>query len=272
MGFQGRLGLLPPDAEILSDALAVSRQEGNFVFFNPGGPILRAAEGDAEQIRLAGVLLLDSDIGGGVKVGELAAVLGVHRSSLHRWRQAYEAESLEELREEKRGPKGAHKLRGAVLDRAQRDLDQGRTQAEAPRRGGAPRWGTRLDTSWDGSLVEGHPRTIPYSLPALPLPTNCKGHARLALQGKARGPSSTRRQTSATSLEWVQRYHPRDLPHSPAPCGGHSPQGRGPPHLLRGHNDCGGNAESTYASAALTISFASAWISLRCASPWKLSA
>ena len=144
MGFQGRLGLLPPDAEILSDALAVSRQDGNLVFFNPGGPILRAAEGDAEQVRLAAVLLLDPDIGGGVKVGELAAVLGVHRSSLHRWRQAYEVQSLEGLREEKRGPKGPHKLRGAVRAQAQRDLDQGRSQAEAARRAGVTEGTIRL--------------------------------------------------------------------------------------------------------------------------------
>ena len=115
MGFQGRLGLLPPEAEALSDGLAVSRQDAGIVFFNPGGVILRVAEGDTEQVRLAGVLLLDPELGGGVKVRELAAVLGVHRSSLHRWRQGYEAESLRGLREEKRGPKGPHKLRGTVF-------------------------------------------------------------------------------------------------------------------------------------------------------------
>jgi len=136
MAFQGRLGLLPKGAEILSDTLAVSRADEELVFFNAGGPILRAAPDDPEQVRLAGVQLLDPDIGGGVKVGVLAGVLGVHRSSLHRWGRAYEAESLEGLRSGKRGPKGPHKLRGAVLTQAQRDLDRGLSQAEAARRAG----------------------------------------------------------------------------------------------------------------------------------------
>jgi transcriptional regulator with XRE-family HTH domain len=136
MEFQGRLGLLPKGAEILSETLAVSRADDGLLFFNPGGPILRAAADDPEQVRLAGVQLLDPDIGGGVKVGVLAGVLDVHRSSLHRWRRAYEAESLEGLRSGKRGPKGPHKLRGAVLAQGQRDLDRGLSQTEAARRAG----------------------------------------------------------------------------------------------------------------------------------------
>jgi hypothetical protein len=137
MAFQGRLGLLPKGAKILSETLAVSRADDNtLVFFNAGGPILRTALDDREQLRLAAVLLLDPDIGGGVKVGVLAEVLGVHRSSLHRWGRAYQAESLEGLRSEKRGPKGPHKLRGAVLARAQRHLERGLSQAAVARRAG----------------------------------------------------------------------------------------------------------------------------------------
>ena len=144
MGFQGRLGLLPHDAEVLSDTVAVSRSQGSLLFFNPGGPMLRAVPDDREQVRLAAVHLLDPEIGGGLKVGVLAGVLGVHRASLHRWRRTYEAESVAGLREERRGPKGPHKLRGAVLARAQRDLDQGCSQAEAARRAGVTEGAIRL--------------------------------------------------------------------------------------------------------------------------------
>jgi len=144
VGFQGRLGLLPHDAEVLSDTVAVSRSQGSLLFFNPGGPMLRAVPDDREQVRLAAVHLLDPEIGGGLKVGVLAGVLGVHRASLHRWRRTYEAESVAGLREERRGPKGPHKLRGAVLARAQRDLDQGCSQAEAARRAGVTEGAIRL--------------------------------------------------------------------------------------------------------------------------------
>ena len=136
MTFQGRLGLLPKDAEILTETLAVSRGDGYLVFFNAGGPVLRAATEDLEELRLAGVQLLDPSIGGGVAVGVLARVLDVHRSSLHNWRLAYEAEGLEGLLSGKRGPKGPHKLKGKVLARAQRDLDEGLSQAEIARSAG----------------------------------------------------------------------------------------------------------------------------------------
>lgn len=136
MAFQGRLGLLPKDSEILTETLAVSRGDGYLVFFNAGGPVLRAATQDLEGIRLVGVQLLDPTIGGGVGVGVLARVLGVHRSSLHNWRLAYDAKGLEGLLSGKRGPKGPHKLKGKVLARAQRDLDEGLSQVEVAGRAG----------------------------------------------------------------------------------------------------------------------------------------
>lgn len=136
MAFQGRLGLLPKDSEILTETLAVSRGDGYLVFFNAGGPVLRAATQDLEGIRLVGVQLLDPTIGGGVGVGVLARVLGVHRSSLHNWRLAYDAKGLEGLLSGKRGPKGPHKLKGKVLARAQRDLDEGLSQVEVASRAG----------------------------------------------------------------------------------------------------------------------------------------
>ena len=136
MAFQGRLGLLPQDAKILTETLAVSRGDGYLVFFNAGGPVLRASEEDLEELRLAGVKLLDPTLGGGVAVGVLARVLGVHRSSLHNWRLAYEAKGLEGLLSGKRGPKGPHKLKGKVLARAQRDLDEGLSQVDIGRKAG----------------------------------------------------------------------------------------------------------------------------------------
>jgi len=144
MAFQGRLGLLPPGAEILSDGLAVHGDDGWLTFYNPGGPILRVAAGDPEQRRLAGVRLLDPEIGGGVKVGELARVLNVHRSSLHNWRHAFEAKGLEGLRSEKKGPKGAHRLRGKALATAQRALDRGLAQTQAACQAGVTEGTIRL--------------------------------------------------------------------------------------------------------------------------------
>jgi hypothetical protein len=144
MPFQGRLGLLPHDAEILSDSLAVSRADGHLTFYNPGGPILRIAEGDPEQRRLAAVQLLNPAIGGDLKVGVIARVLEVHRSSLHVWSTAFAADGLEGLRNARKGPQGPHKLQGQALEKAQRALDRGAAQSEAARQAGVTEGTIRL--------------------------------------------------------------------------------------------------------------------------------
>ena len=144
MAFQGRLGLLPADATVLSDSLAVSQADGWLTFYNPGGPILRVDEANPEQRRLAAVLLLDPAIGGEVKVGVLARLLKVHRSSLHNWVSGYEAGGLEGLRSAKKGPQGPHKLTGPALAKAQRALDRGDPQTEAARQAGVTEGTIRL--------------------------------------------------------------------------------------------------------------------------------
>ncbi len=134
MAFQGWLGLLPAGSEVLCDRLAVCREDDMLTFFNPAGPIVRASVKDPQQLRLAGVLLRDPDIGGGVAIGVLARALGVHRSSLHNWEAAYKAGGIQGLRGEKKGPKRAHKLEGERLAVAQRALDEGLPRTAAARR------------------------------------------------------------------------------------------------------------------------------------------
>jgi hypothetical protein len=153
MEFQGRLGLLPADAGILSETVAVGRSNGTLLFFTPGGPMLRASPDDADQMRLAAVHLLDPAIGGNLKVGVLAEVLGVHRATLHRWRRSFEAQSVAGLVEERRGPKGPHKLRGPVLVQAQCDLDRGVSQSEMARRRAGVTEGTIRAALCQGRLV-----------------------------------------------------------------------------------------------------------------------
>jgi hypothetical protein len=125
MRFEGRLALLPHGSRILSESIAVHVAAGQATFFNQAGPILVVDLDNREEVRLAAVYLMDPELGFGLKTGALAEILGVHRATVRYARRRHAERGIDGLREEKRGPKGAHKLAGDRLKRAQKLLDAG---------------------------------------------------------------------------------------------------------------------------------------------------
>ena len=130
--FQSRLVFLPDDAVILSDELALVRDDGYLMFFGPGGPVHRCAEDDLAQMRLAQGVLSDLEL---AKVSALAHAFGVSRTTIYSNRDLYRSGDLAAFRK-KRGPRAAHKLTGDALERAQQTLDEGRSQNAAAREAG----------------------------------------------------------------------------------------------------------------------------------------
>lgn len=127
MVWQGQLALLPTGSTIIGERLAYWRSEEGVTFFNPGGPILQIGQSDAEGRRVAAVVLANPNISGGVKVEDLAAALGVHRTLIWRARRKAQAGGLTALGSRKRGPKAPHKLTAERLSLAQTKLDLGQS-------------------------------------------------------------------------------------------------------------------------------------------------
>ncbi len=75
------LPLLPEEATTLSPRLAVVETPEELVFMNASGPLMSCAQGDAAAKRYIGAVLLTHGL---AKGEDLAAVLGVHRSTLFR--------------------------------------------------------------------------------------------------------------------------------------------------------------------------------------------
>lgn len=123
---QGRLGLLPKGAVVVSDSFAVVRSEGRLTCFNAGGPVFECSEEDHHGIRLACALAVELKL---ATAKDTAAALGVHRATVFRSQRSFRKGGAAALKPEvaRRGP---HKLKGEVLDRAQELLDEGRSQSE----------------------------------------------------------------------------------------------------------------------------------------------
>ena len=126
MDLQHQIPLLPTEAETVSSHLAVTRDDGQITFINASGPIFTCREDDEGSLRFAAVMLSDRSLGLATP-GELAEVIGRHRSRVHEYRQRYEQGGVENLEVKRRGPRGASKLRGALLERAQQLLHEGQS-------------------------------------------------------------------------------------------------------------------------------------------------
>jgi len=135
MPLQPRLPILPPDAQQISPALALSREGGRLTFFNAAGPIYTCEQDDRLGLRVAAAVLCDPRVSL-VKPKPLAEVLGIHRSSIFLYRKRHEREGVSGLEERKRGPRGPHKFKGEVLARARRYLDQGLSNSQVGQRVG----------------------------------------------------------------------------------------------------------------------------------------
>jgi transposase len=126
------LPLLPEEAIILGPRLAVIETPEELVFMNASGPLMSCSRNDAMAKRYIGAVLLTQGL---AKGEELAAVLGVHRSTLFRNQKLYRQGGLEAIRDERGqgAPRRAHKLTDEVLPIAQGCLDQGGSQSQAAR-------------------------------------------------------------------------------------------------------------------------------------------
>ena len=121
---QHRMAFLPPAAEIISDHLAVARCEGSLTFFNASGPILSCRHDDEGSLRFAAAMLTEPSVGLATP-SQLGKVVGRHRSRVHEYRKRYREGGAEALEVKRRGPRGASKLKGSRLARAQALLNDG---------------------------------------------------------------------------------------------------------------------------------------------------
>ncbi len=126
------LPLLPEEAITLGPRLAIIETPEELLFMNASGPLMNCSRNDATAKRYIGAVLLTQGL---AKGDDLAAVLGIHRSTLFRNQKLYREGGLEAIRDGRGhgAPRRAHKLTDEVLPIAQACLDQGRSQSAAAR-------------------------------------------------------------------------------------------------------------------------------------------
>jgi transposase-like protein len=126
------LPLLPEEAVTLGPRLAVVETPEELLFMNASGPLVSCARNDGLAKRYIGAVLMRQGL---AKGEDLAAVLGIHRSTLFRNQKLYREGGLEAIRDGRGhgAPRRAHKLTDAVLPIAQACLDQGGSQSAAAR-------------------------------------------------------------------------------------------------------------------------------------------
>ena len=124
MQLQHRIAWLPTEAEMVSVHLAVTRHDEHLTFLNASGPIFTCREDDEGARRFAAVMLTEPSLGLSTPT-EVAKVLGCHRSRVHEYRQRYHEAGAEGLEVKRRGPRGASKLKGEQVTRAQQYLNEG---------------------------------------------------------------------------------------------------------------------------------------------------
>ena len=132
MVLQLSLPVLPADAEVLSARLAVALDEERITFFNASGPIFTCRRGDERALRFAAVVLTDATLGLATP-SQMATVIGRHRSRVHDYSKKYRDGGTGALEPKRRDPRGASKLKGTVLARAQKALNQGQSNCAVAR-------------------------------------------------------------------------------------------------------------------------------------------
>ena len=123
MPLQLRMPFIPKDSKIVSEHLAVARQDGRITFFDASGPIFTFNEQDEGALRFAAAMLSDPVLGL-AKPGQIAKVVGRHRSRVHEYRTKYKEMGAEALQVKRRGPHGPSKFKGILVARAQKFLNE----------------------------------------------------------------------------------------------------------------------------------------------------
>ena len=123
MNLQHRIPLLPADAEMVSQHLAVGRTDGRVTFFNASGPIFSYREDDEEAVRFGAAMLSEPrlDLATPSQIGQ---VLGRDRSRVHKYRKLYQEGGAGALMVKRTGPRGPSKFKGTRLARAQKLLNE----------------------------------------------------------------------------------------------------------------------------------------------------
>jgi len=122
MPTQYRLPMHPEGAQEVNATLAIHRQGEQVAYFAAGVPVFTHAAGDRVGQRVAAVQLVELGLAART---ELAAALGLHRSTLHRCQRKVRAAGVLGVVDAKPGPKGRHKLTPPLLRQAQAHLEQG---------------------------------------------------------------------------------------------------------------------------------------------------
>ncbi len=123
MNLQYRIPLLPADAEIVSQHLAVRRTDGRVTFFDASGPIFSYREDDEEALRVCAAMLSERRLDLATP-SQIAKVLGRDRSRVHKYRRLYQEGGAGALIVKRTGPRGPSRLKGALLTRAQKHLKE----------------------------------------------------------------------------------------------------------------------------------------------------
>jgi len=126
MVLQNQLPLLPQGARILSDNLAICKDNEKTVFYNASGPIFTYQKGDKISLRMAEAMFCELSL---VSPSVLAEALGVHQSTVFRNRNKYQEGGSSALKDRKRSRK-PHKLTDDHLPHAQKLLDKGFTNGQ----------------------------------------------------------------------------------------------------------------------------------------------
>jgi transposase len=122
MPTQYRLPMHPEGALTVNTTLAIHRQGGQVAYFAAGIPVFTHRAEDRVGQRVAGVQLVELGL---ATQTELAATLGLHRSTLHRCQRKVQAAGVLGVVDARPGPKGRHKLTPPTLRTVQAHLDQG---------------------------------------------------------------------------------------------------------------------------------------------------
>ena len=151
MALQSRLLLLPPDAQRVSEHLAMQRQSGQMTLFDASGPIFTCKEDDIGSIRVAAAILTEPRVGL-AKPSEMGRALGWDRTRVFEYRRRLSEGGAEAVQPRRTGPRGPHKLKGITLARAQKYLNQGESIRGVARRVGLSH--TAIQTALkDGRLI-----------------------------------------------------------------------------------------------------------------------
>lgn len=124
MPTQYRFPLHPGGATEVNEVLAIHAAKGQVGYFAAGVPVFTHAADDPVGRRVAAVQLVTLGLADHT---ELAAALGLHRTTIHRCQRKVQATGVLGLVDARPGPKGRHKLTAARLQQAQAHLDTGRS-------------------------------------------------------------------------------------------------------------------------------------------------